>query len=402
MLFLFLYLLTGAAGPSESAVSLYVQSMEERGTAPLEHLFEIFKTRDLILFDDAMHHAQDPWDFYAEMVADDRFQQQVGTIFLEVISISKQPHVDAYLASPNGDEALLYPVFQNDFSGYGFAYANVFTFLRAVWQANRHLTGPKKLRVFGVANPTYWSEIRNAGDHRAFQRSLASYDSHMYRVILQEMGQFKNGRKGVFLTNTRHSYKAIRNGKGDLYWNTGTYFHQHHPGKTWSIRIHGPALWINRIKAEVETERTQAGMERLDYRWVRMERGLWDAAFEKRNYKPVVVPTADTPFGKAAYVGNHMADAAPNQTMADAYDAILFWRSIDQWRQTAVKGDLYTPAFKRELARRMQFLLSEAQRQERINQSGAANLAGYIDQGFVSRPEQPLPQLKALPPIEAE
>ena len=143
------------------------------------------------------------------------------------------------------------PAFRDDVSGFGgIGYRTYLDLLSAVRAANRSSPGEERLRVVAVSNPTYWPAIASAADVANFRRSLAGRDYDMYRLILEELDGFGSGKKGVFLTNTRHAYTGIRDARGELHWNTGTFFRERHPGKTCSIRIHNVTLAIERVEPD--------------------------------------------------------------------------------------------------------------------------------------------------------
>lgn len=51
-----------------------------------------------------------------------------------------------------------------------------------------------------------------------------------------------------------------------------------------------------------------------------------------------------------------MLDVAPGQTMADAYDALVFLAPLEELHDSATLGFFYTPEFKAELRRRIRLL----------------------------------------------
>jgi hypothetical protein len=346
-------------------------------------------------------HAVEPFAFYRQLVREPAFSRQVKYIFLEVLPINLQPHLDAYLDTRPEQPALLYPAFQDDYGAGGMPYKTYFDLLHDVYEVNQKLPTAERLRVVAVSNPVHWPEIRTPTDLALFRKSLAGRDALMYEVILGELDSFRSGRKGVFLTNTRHAYNGIRDRQGRLYWNCGTYFHERHPGKTYSLRCHHLMLHIERARPrDAAAPATTEGMERFSYRWARPGRGLWDDAWRRLGNRPTALALAGTAFGREPYVGNHMLDAAPGQALADAYDAVLFLVPLERLRRTALLADIYTAAYKQELARRYRLLYTPAQLTARLQAEGVGTLEELIEKWHAGAPEQPLPQLKGLEPID--
>ncbi len=189
----------------------------------------------------------------------------------------------------------------------------------------------------------------------------------MYVIVLEVMEHFKAGKKGILLTNTRHSYKGIKQKNGQYFWDTGTFFAQWHPGKTYSIRLHNVALSIRAIKPvdpEDVTDSARDGASRLQV----CADGSWPVGHRvsANGDRPVAIPLAHNVFGQEPYIGNHQPEALPNQKIEDAYDALIFLAPLEKLRQTAQVDFIYTPAFRQELKRRFRLEHSEAELAEML------------------------------------
>ena len=201
------------------------------------------------------------------------------------------------------------------------------------------------------------------------------------------MNNFENGKKGIFLTNTRHAYKGIKNKKNELYWNCGTFFHQWHPRKTYSVRFHNVYLFL---------EKNESGI----FLWDRIGSGIWDSAFEVFGNEPIAIPLKKNVFGMESYIGNHMLNIAPNQTMYDAYDALIFLGPVEKMHKTAIVGFIYTNEFKKEIERRYRILFKEEQIKKEFKEYGVNTLEELIEKAFVAEPQKLLPQSKLIGPID--
>lgn len=359
----------------------YYRVVSEKGQPPLEFIAENLKRADLIIFDDALHNALEPFEFYSELLTSGRCG--VDILFLEIISIASQPYLDAYFDSPVKDSTLLLKVFQDDFSGYGLRYQTYPDLLSDIWDYNQGKPLEERIRVVGVNQPVYWEGIKSREDYLIFQQSLVARDYFMYRIITGEMQEFSRGIRGVFLTNTRHAYKDIRKGSGEPYWNTGTFFNKWHPGRTFSVRIHNVTLFIE--SATSGARATMQGMEKYTYSWRRMEDGLWDRAFALNGNVPVAIPLVGNVFGRSEYIGNHMLDVIEGQEMQDAYDAVIFLKPLEELHFSALTDFLYTPSFKNELARRIE-ITEEGNMEVFLKQRNASDVEEFIENTFVRKP----------------
>ena len=389
-------------GPTGRQLDPYVAYLRQHARPPLDFVIEKIGAYDLIVFDDAWHSCAEPFEFYQRLIRTPEFHRQVKYVFIEVLPINKQPCVDAYLRSRPEDATLLYPAFQDDLGGSGWAPRSYFDLLHAIWEVNQGLAEDERIRVVAVNAACYWPEIATAEDVALFRRSLLGNDYTMYRVIVDEMAGFDGAHKGIFLTNTRHAYKGIRDQQGRLYWNVGTFLHQRHPGKTYSIRFHNMALSIESERPRDEAvPETTSGMERVVFNWIRMGDGLWDSAFETMGNEPMAFSLEENVFGAHPYVGNLMLNVAPGQTMSDANDAIIFLAPLEDLHNTATSSNIYTPEFKRELARRYGILYTQPQLASLMEEAGVTTLEALVDSDCAPRPRRPIPQAQSLPPKDA-
>jgi hypothetical protein len=85
--------------------------------------------------------------------------------------------------------------------------------------------------------------------------------------------------------------------------------------------------------------------------------------------------------------------------MADAYDAVIFLAPLEALHQTALTRDIYTPAFRVELARRLRLLYDKDDLAGKVEASGSRDLAEFIEKSYVATPERPLSQARGLPPL---
>ncbi|HAS42474.1 MAG TPA: hypothetical protein DCS93_18490 [Microscillaceae bacterium] len=377
----------------------YYQVLKTQGKSPIDFMREKISRYDLLIFDDALHPAQEPFDFYQQLIRDAVFGQKLHYVFLEILPVTAQRHLDAFLNAPTKNHQLLYPAFQQTFDGYASNYKTYFDLLEAVWEVNQQLPDSDKIRVMGTDIPLLWAGIEYKTDWQNFRKTLKGRDYNLYRVILDAMKGFKQGKKGIFLTNTRHAYKGVRNKQGDFHWNCGTFFAQNHPGKTYAIRIHNISLDIyKQVKKEAQTAQ---GLDRVKYRWIRMEQGIWDAAFEALGEKPVTISLKGNVFGKAAYLGNHSLTAREGQTMFDAYDALVMLKPLEQLHFSGRVGAVYTLDFQQEMIRRLKVLNNPTEIKALLKQHNMASLKAYVKSLAKDAPAKPNPLIKLLGSKEA-
>lgn len=384
--------------PSEK-LDAHIKALEKSGSNPIDFIIQKLKKHDLIIFDDALHNMRDPFEFYEKLIKNPKFQELRPIIFLELLPINKQKHIDEYFSAEKENISLLFPVFQ-DRTGYGMK--SYFDFLKAVYFTNKGLPEDNKIQVRGVNTPIYWESIRDRDDLKVAEgRAPLGRDYDMYKWILDDLENFRENKKGIFLTNTHHAYKALRNKNNDLFWNTGTFFHEWHKGKTYSIRFNAPFLKVEGIISNGDDNLSSDGTNRMRYSWRRAGKGIWDAAFRKNGDKPIAISLNNTIFGNTSYLGNNTHQAAPGQTMKDVYDAVIFLKPMEDLEKTASIGDIYTPNFKKELLRRLPIMMSQNMLEKMMSDNGVNTLEGLVE--VLSKPEDAvsLPQVLGLDDINS-
>jgi len=192
---------------NDAKLELYTDVLKKEGAEPIKFVIDKLNKYNLIIFDDAWHTVVEPFEFYQQLIRNHSFHDKVKYVFLEVFSINKQQHIEAYLNSEPEDKTLLYPAFQDDFSGSGWPLKTYFDLIQVLYTINHTLPEEQRIKVVAVNSPCYWSEIKTVRDVELFRKTLIGNDYTMYKTILAEMDNFNSGRKGIFLTNTRHHQK---------------------------------------------------------------------------------------------------------------------------------------------------------------------------------------------------
>ncbi|HEX8106265.1 MAG TPA: hypothetical protein VF516_01000 [Kofleriaceae bacterium] len=341
------------AKPEPDRTAALAAALRVNGRPPAALVAQLLDAHDLLIFDDAVHDAHEPWVFYQALVRAPDFHRRVKWIFLETLPVTAQPKLDRYVQSPVQDLTLLERAFQDDYSGTGWPFQDTLDLIEAVRQVNQALPHDERLRCVAVSPPIYWEALHTRADYDRFLDTLDSRDYAMYLTIRRELDGFHSGRKGVFLTNTRHAYNGLRTRDGRTAWNTAAFFHHWDPGKTCSIRIHNLALQITPRAVPAAGPRSAQGLDDYSMAWVRVDGGAWDAAFARNGNAPVAIVLAGTPFAAAPFVGPGALSAAPDLELGELYDATIFLSPMDRLHESARTVFYFTPAFKRELKRRL-------------------------------------------------
>ena len=344
------------ASPAADRVTSLTAALRTNGRPPAAAVAQLLDTHDLVIFDDAVHDSHEPWLFYQALVRAPDFQRRAKWIFLETLPVTAQPELDRYVQAPAKDLTLLEHAFQDDYSGTGWPFQDTLDLIEAIRQVNQTLPPGERLHCVAVSPPIYWEALHTRSDYDRFLTTLDGRDYAMYLTIRTQLDNFQSGRKGIFLTNTRHAYNNLRTRDGRTAWNTAAFFHHWDAGKTCSVRIHNLALQLTPSAAPGGGPRSAQGLDGYTLAWVRLDGGAWDAAFAQHGNTPVAIALAGTPFAATPFVGPGAQSAAADLTLGELYDATVFLAPVDRLHVSARTVFYMTPAFRRELKRRLDVL----------------------------------------------
>ena len=136
-------------GPTTQAIEKYVRFLQQQKQTPVDYIMSLFQTYDLVVLCERSHPEVTQYDMIYQLVADPRFQQQAGHIFMENGTRHLQPAVEEFLMGDGLTEPQAYEKHCRIFRDFNWDGAsdrtNVFDFFRKVHDLNRSL--PKDLRV---------------------------------------------------------------------------------------------------------------------------------------------------------------------------------------------------------------------------------------------------------------
>ena len=354
------------------------KDLSKHGKDPTKYVLDKIHKHDLLVFDDGFHHAEEPFLFYEELVRNPEFSKNLDFIFIEVFHTDAQESLDLFFDAPSKEFSILYEVFQHDYSGYGWPYESYINLLSTIWDVKHQIHEISRLKVIAVSPPIYWEAIQSKKDYDRFLKTLDTRDYFMYHTILMQMENFKKGKKGIFLTNTRHAYKIIYNQSGEPYWNTNAFFDHFYPEKTFSIRFHHLFLSVVKKKEVIQEHNTSEGLENFEFSFIQAANGLWEKAFCKNQGLKVGLDFKHTAFGRTPYLGNHSLNIQKNTLMSDAYDGLIFLAPVEKIGKSRRTVFFITESFKLELKRRIEILQGD-NLQEFLNASNVTSLGDWIN-----------------------
>lgn len=165
----------------------------------IDGVLAAFQTHPIVGLGDAHGLAQEQ-DFYASLIRDPRFAQQVGNIVVEFGGGAHQDVIDRYVVGDAVPYTELRKVW-TDVVGWvptveGLGYINFFTQVRA---ANQALPPDKRIHVWLGEPEIDWSKIKTRDD---WARVAGFRDVHAARIIVQDI--LERHRKALVIYGTGH------------------------------------------------------------------------------------------------------------------------------------------------------------------------------------------------------
>ncbi len=259
----------------------YLNSVQQ---TPKEYVLSLFEKYDIVVLEEGAHDAIPEWDLIYDIVTDDYFVKNVGTIFTEYGDYLFQDDMDTLLRTKyESDEALSRAIPMSvGIRPCGYCFYN---FLKKLNLFNQGLDDSLKIRLCpnNINRGKYFTTL-NYYEEPYYTEAIhvdslrAQYTIDWYR---------KSNRKCLIITNTYHSYIVsglIKEKYPRLYES------YHHYNQVQDIYNQFPATIANVVyyKDVPLTEEP-------------VQRGIWEAAFRKTGYRKVGFNLAGTPFGSAVF-----------------------------------------------------------------------------------------------------
>ncbi len=317
----------------EAHLKTFVDYLEKNGRDPKEFILDALADRKLVIIGE-LHHRPAYWALNSAVVADKRFAERAGVVYME-LPMHDQGLVDTFLAAERLDTMPVIEMLRN-MLWMGWPDQPMLDFFVAIWKANQSLPPAKRIRIVLADMARPYSKIRQRSDWRKYS---VNRDSLMAENILKDRKEHSDdARHGLFIVGRGHVLENLTTFVGDEPKRTaGWHLRQELGEQVYSITQHTPII---RNVGPV------SGRACL---------GLFDSAFAALEYKPVAFRLTDSPFGKNHFDSD--ADAWPWQgRYQDAYDAYIFLTPLEKETFSPLIDGFYTDEFVQELDRRYRMM----------------------------------------------
>lgn len=292
--------------PNNKAVKKYSEFINSQSQSAKDYVLSLFQKYDIVVLQEAFHDELEEWDLIYDIVSDDYFINNVGTIFTEYGGNCDQADIDSFLCRHyNNLSAMMRDIpKQTYFRNTGFCF---FDFFSKIHQLNTRLPDSLKIsiRPEEIHYGKYYSTLDFSVDSLYEQRLLL--DSLRANVTIN--WYLKTHQKCLVIINDRHTYitnKKFQKDKPRIYQqlfdgNQAQYIYNRFPGKVANVKYF-------------------AG---IGYPPFPVQKGKWEAAFKANKYRSVGFNLSNTPFGED-FFDNYNHRAHRQIRYQDVFTGIIF------------------------------------------------------------------------------
>lgn len=309
----------------------FVNCLRNDASNPKDYLLDKLSKHQVVIYGE-LHKRKFSWDFLKTVVADDRFAEQTGTIFLELPSHTR-PLFEEFLNSPDLNPEIVLKILRQE-QVYGWEDRGEYEFILDVWKNNQRLPVTKRIRIIPVDCQANWDALTTHEDYLRWKNNLQEERNfHMARTIAEFLQQSTDKRNTLFIVGYNHARKyadEIPVGEGTA-------------GKQLAERLSPEAVF------SIFTHSPVIGNSGVVFGKVR--NGLYDFLFEiVTGNTPLAFDLADSPFGKEPF--DLFYGFSNGGSYNRHYDGYLFLKPLDNEKGAYFLPALFSDDFIAELKRR--------------------------------------------------
>ena len=289
----------------------YINAIEEHKQDPIEYIFRLFEENDIVVLSERLHPEYTQWQFFSQIIFNDRFATTVGNVFTEIGNAYLQEELDEYMNTKfNSEEELkkatarivrdggTWPLWSNK---------NIYDFVLNLHEYNSEKDSSHKVNLFFSDLTANWQHIHNKEQWDSARYS--NRDNIMANTIIAKYNDLLHNqapkKKMLVIMNSRHAFKGFVMPRQP---NVADYLSLHLPSKMANVLINGATQLFLPIKC-----------------------GLWDeVALEIKN------STWAIDFNECA-IGNAFFDLFPmlftkNLSYKEIFNGMIYYQHPKDWR----------------------------------------------------------------------
>lgn len=312
----------------------YVYFLTGERSKAKDYILNQWKTKDLVILCERDHSEMTQYDLISDVIKSKYFIENVGSIFIEVGSISVQKRLLYFLNSTYDTnelrEAALIKVYR-DLAWPIWEKSNTYFMLLRISELNQKLKKEDKIQVYAIDEPSPTdSEAKSKEDYRLFEKKYLSRDrdSVLAENIIEKFDSIQKNsirKKCLVIMNYRHAFlKNVSktdttynsNGGYPIYGNSqgiipcvGSILANHYPNNLSSIYINS------------RTVGAIGGQQPI-------KKGIWDASFKVLNMENLGFDFINSPFGKDSL--DIWGFSKPEYVYSDVFTGMIYYLPFEK------------------------------------------------------------------------
>jgi hypothetical protein len=326
----------GKASPQghvDSRIAPYVGFLEQGHHQPVEYVLDLFEAADLVVLCERVHPEMTQYEFFFNLLQDERFQREVGHVFTEIGSSSSQAALGEFLHSSVLEETeaaeRLNQIYEDLFYNAVWPNYNLYDFLRRVQRLNSHLPISRQVTVYPSDVPLEWEGVTAEGytqfvDSRRLSRDRIIADQVIQRY--REIGESDASRKkALVIMNYRHAFTNFDYTNGRRGNNVAGFLMEAFPGQVANVMLNSFAILPESVDS--------------DTRYGLIQEGRWDAAFHIAGDPDVGFDFEGSPFGEDQF--DYFPLSPPDVTYEAVFRGFVFYKPLAAHRRAVGLPGLY-------------------------------------------------------------
>jgi len=282
----------------QNSVNDYFNYLNKEHLSPKEYIFKLFETNDIVILGERDHRDTTQYDLILDILADERFINQIGHIYTEVGVINRTKSANEVLKKQYSNEIEFEQELRKlyrelDFNPIWEKY-NMYKYLKGIYEINKSLSVDKKITI-GLTDHEFDWDNMNANKYAKFENALykeiaVTRDSIMALnfMTLYEMQTPINGkRKALYIQNHPHAISINTVYNNNRIKSVGHFLKEAYGDNLKIVLLNwynfGSFYFMPKQKITL------------------IDDGKWDAAYELSKHKSIGFNLKNSPFGNTKY-----------------------------------------------------------------------------------------------------
>ena len=297
----------------------YVEFLSKEFPDPVDYIMGLFERYDMVILCERFHPEITQYHLFFKLVSDERFIRDVGHVFTELGSSSRQADFEKVMDAPGLSEKELSSRLMSVYRDLNYyplwGNYNPFDFWRRVYILNQTLDPDRKIRIHLSDVPFNWDGMTiekykefDLANRENRDRIMANQIDAGFKAIQNSNQQRK---KALVIVNYRHAFNDFHYDDGTQGDNAGRYLFEAYRDRVCNVMINECAHGKNGTYTPAQN-------------------GKWDAAFRVVGNPNIGFDFKGSPFGSDQFDYWPHKEQVQNVDCQDVFTGFVFWLPLKE------------------------------------------------------------------------